>query len=101
MGILAHCTTSSRPLHGQCLPIGRRAFLLAPFVPALLPAQFEAGRFGTLAYVQTKGLFVRNLPAGRPRRIASGEKIAFPSFSPSGRWILYKAGEMLHAAPSD
>ena len=101
MGIPVHCTTLSRPLHDQCLPIGRRAFLMAPFGPALLRAQFDAGPCGTLVYVQTKGLFVRNLPAGRPRRIASGEKIAFPSFSPSGRWVLYKAGEIFHAVPSD
>lgn len=104
MDTLTRGNTPSRPLHDRSLPhgrVGRRTFLLAPLVPALLPAQFDTGPCGTLVYVQAKGLFVRKLPAGRARRIASGGRIAFPSFSPTGRWIVYQAGEILRVVRSD
>jgi WD40-like Beta Propeller Repeat len=67
----------------------RRTFLLGSLRPAWLGAQQERHGLGTLAYVQPDGLWVRDLPDGRPRRIAAGGQIASPRFSPSGLWVLF------------
>jgi hypothetical protein len=49
---------------------------------------------GTLAYVDSENLWVRALPNGPPRRVASGHRIAWPRFSPSGRWLSFQDGSL-------
>jgi Tol biopolymer transport system component len=49
-----------------------------------------AGGLGTIAYVQTDGLWVRSLPDGRPRKVQAAAKT--PRFSPSGEWIAFDGG---------
>ena len=74
----------------------RREFLLGSLGSARLAAQQQVPPLGTLAYVQADGLWVRELPDRRPRQVAAGARIVSPCFSPSGRWILFTSGEILH-----
>lgn len=79
----------------------RRAFLLGTLGSAWLAAQQKAGSLGVLAYVQSDGIWLRDLPDGRPRRIAAGGNIQRPRFSPSGHWIAYTMDEVVYVASSD
>jgi len=60
----------------------RRTFLFATFGPAWLAAEENRGPLDTLAYVQRDGLWLRDLPDGRPLRIAAGAKIDSPRTPP-------------------
>src|SRR5215471_16913991 len=79
----------------------RRAFLLGSLAPVCVRAQHGSSPLGTLTYVQTDGLWTRQLPDGRPRRIVTGGTITSPCFSSSGRWILYTTGENHHVVSLD
>ena len=72
----------------------RRSFLFAAGAAAVssfckLSAQ---NTLGTLTWVQSDGLWIRNLPDGSPVKIASGTRLSSPRVSPSGRWISYADG---------
>ncbi|HKD07798.1 MAG TPA: hypothetical protein VKB79_18000 [Bryobacteraceae bacterium] len=74
----------------------RRTFLVGSLGSARLAAGQQVRSLGTLAYVQADGLWVRDLPDGRTRRLAAGTRLASPRFSPSGRWVLFTNEEVLH-----
>jgi dipeptidyl aminopeptidase/acylaminoacyl peptidase len=67
----------------------RREFLALACASAR--AQSASGSLGSLAYVQTDGLWVRDLPDGAPRKLV-GSAVENPRFSPSGDWIAYDGG---------
>ena len=67
----------------------RRVFLMSACVSALRCRAADGG-FGRIAYVQADGLWVRDLPDGRARKVAAGAKT--PRFSPSGEWIAFDGG---------
>lgn len=73
----------------------RRAFLLSAIGSGWLAAQPRVQSLGSLAWVQADGLWIRDLPAGRARRIAAGAMLASPRFSPSGLWVLFNSERIL------
>jgi dipeptidyl aminopeptidase/acylaminoacyl peptidase len=56
---------------------------------------------GSLAYIQQDGLWIRDLPAGQPRKLVSGDGIHTPRFSPSGKWIAYVADGAARVVATD
>jgi dipeptidyl aminopeptidase/acylaminoacyl peptidase len=74
----------------------RRTFLFG--ATAALAAR-EAGEdpvnAGSVAYMQNGVLWIRRLPNGIPRALATGAAIYAPRFSPSRRWILFNDGDDL------
>lgn len=61
-----------------------------------LSAQREPWPMGTIAYIYQGDLWVRDLPAGAPRRLTQGGGHTRPQWSPSGSWLLvYKGQETL------
>ncbi len=76
-------------------PIPRRRFLLGTALAASCTRnQNKSASLGTLAYVDVENLWLRDLPDGPPRRVASGDRIAWPQFSPSGHWICFQDGDL-------
>ena len=71
----------------------RRSFLFAA-AAAVSPVRRSFGEtsLGTLTWVQSDGLWIRELPDGRSKKIASGNGLRTPRFSPSGDWISYQDG---------
>ena len=71
----------------------RRSFLFAT-VAAVFPVRKSFGQaaLGTLAWAQEDGLWIRELPDGPSRKIASGGGLRSPRLSPSGEWISYQDG---------
>src|ERR1700744_3915094 len=69
----------------------RRSFLVAA-AAAVFPAGESVGQpsLGTLTWAQTDGLWIRELPDGPSKRIASDAGLRSPRFSPSGEWIAYQ-----------
>jgi dipeptidyl aminopeptidase/acylaminoacyl peptidase len=67
----------------------RRGFLLSACASALCSRAADRS-LGTIAYLQADGLWVRDLPDGRPRKVSKGAKA--PCFSPSGEWIAFDGG---------
>ena len=76
----------------------RRRFLLGT-LGASLAARAAAGGLGTLANILRDGLWIRELPDGKPHRLVAGTKIDSPRFSPTGEWIAYFASDVLHVIP--
>ena len=76
-------------LQAHTVMMQRRAFLLGVCTTALLSCARKPG-LGTVAYVQADGLWVRDLPDGRPRKVSTGGRT--PRFSPSGQWIAFDGG---------
>ena len=77
----------------------RRAFLVGAAAGALrsaLRGGTAAPNLGTIAYAQEDGLYVRDLPAGVPRRLLTGSNLLEPRFSSSGKWISCLADGRLH-----
>ncbi|SPE37005.1 exported hypothetical protein [Candidatus Sulfopaludibacter sp. SbA3] len=73
----------------------RRSFLLACGTAAVSTAWQGAAQtsLGTLAWAESGGLWIRELPDGRPVKVASGDGLHAPRISPSGRWIAYRNRE--------
>src|SRR5579863_5432573 len=73
----------------------RRSFLMATGAAAVSP--FGRGgaqiSLGTLAWVESRSLWTRELPDGRVSKVASADGPHAPRFSPSGRWIAYRDRE--------
>src|ERR1700680_4738479 len=67
----------------------RRGFLLSACASALCSRAADRS-LGTIAYLQADGLWVRDLPDGRPRKVSKGAKA--PCFSPSGEWVAFGGG---------
>jgi Tol biopolymer transport system component len=68
----------------------RRSFLVVAGTAAICNWKGSGQTsLGTLVWVQPDGLWVRVLPDGRAAKIASGNWLHDPRFSPSGRWISY------------
>ncbi len=75
----------------------RRSFLLTAAAAVFpVPKSFGQTSLGTLIWVQADGLWIRELPDGSSRKIASEEGLRSPRFSPSGEWISYqnRSGEL-------
>jgi Tol biopolymer transport system component len=72
----------------------RRTFLLGAAAVAASCSRIRKtpASLGTLAYVDVENLWLRGLPYGKPRLVATGHRIAWPRFSPSGRWIAFQDG---------
>jgi hypothetical protein len=47
-----------------------------------------------LAYADGEKLWLRDLPDGSPREVASAHRIAWPRIAPSGRWIAFQDGDV-------
>jgi dipeptidyl aminopeptidase/acylaminoacyl peptidase len=47
-----------------------------------------------LAYVDRETLWLLALPDGTPRPLVTGRRIAGPKFSPTGRWISFRDGDL-------
>ena len=56
---------------------------------------------GTIAYIERDGLWIREVPNGRPYRLVIGAGIGSPRFSPSGKWITYLQAGVLHVVSMD
>ena len=78
----------------------RRSFLFGALGAAVhgCGAQATAGR---IAYVQEDGLWLRELPDGKPRRLVDGAKMDSPRVSPSGQWIACFRHDVLHVVSLD
>ena len=63
-------------------------------------ARAAGSGLGVVAFTQAEGLWLRDLPDGKPRLLVSGSKIDSPRFSPSGRWLSYFRNESLYLIPS-
>lgn len=74
----------------------RRTFLLGTTALAASCSRIRdrTAPLGKLAYVDVENLWLRDLPNGEPRRLATGHRIAWPKFSPSGRWISFQDGSL-------
>ena len=48
---------------------------------------------GTLAWIESGSLWVRELPDGPAIKVVDGEELQAPRFSPSRRWISYRNGD--------
>jgi len=72
----------------------RRTFLLATAATlvAQQPDPVSKGT-GSLAFVRGGTLWVKDLPDGSPRPLATGNEIQMPKFSPSGQWIVFQDGD--------
>jgi dipeptidyl aminopeptidase/acylaminoacyl peptidase len=72
----------------------RRSFLFAA-AAAISPVRKSFGQnsLGTLTWAQPDGLWIRELPDGPQKRIASGGGLRSPRFSPSGDWVAYQDGK--------
>jgi dipeptidyl aminopeptidase/acylaminoacyl peptidase len=46
--------------------------------------------YGVLAYVQQGNVYIRELPDGKPQRIATQDQASKPRWSPSGKWLLFQ-----------
>jgi len=55
----------------------------------------DSGRLGSLAWVQDGTLWIKRLPDGPPLALAAGSEVYAPRFSPSGRWIVFRDGDLL------
>jgi Tol biopolymer transport system component len=77
----------------------RRSFLFA--AASAIAARAAGPALGTLAYIQSDGLWIRDLPDGEPTRIAEGAKLESPRISPSGRWIAYSRNDALYVVSRD
>ena len=63
---------------------------------AAVASGFEAsaqGSLGSLIWVQPDGLWIRALPGGQTAKIASGNRLHNPRFSPTGQWVSYSDGD--------
>jgi hypothetical protein len=82
--------------------VHRRTFLLATTASAFAGRRLWAKAVspGTITYADYGGLWVRDLPDGEPRNQVNGA-ISFPRFSPSGKWIPYKQGEIAWVVSAD
>jgi Tol biopolymer transport system component len=81
----------------------RRSFLFAA-AAAVFPFRKSFGQtsLGTLTWAQADGLWIRELPDGPSKKIASGAGLSSPRFSPSGKWISYQDGSgMLSVVRAD
>lgn len=75
----------------------RRSFLMAAGAAAVSSWNGSAQTsLGTLTWVQSDGLWIRELPGGPASKIASGNGLHDPRLSPSGRWISYVDGDEKH-----
>jgi TolB protein len=82
----------------------RRAFLIGAGGAGLslaLPAWAAEGSLGTIAFIQRDGLWVRSLPDGKPVRLVAAATLESPRFSPSGKWIAYLQGDVVHVVSRD
>lgn len=73
----------------------RRSFLFATgaAVVSSLCKLSAQSPLGTLTWVQSDGLWIRELPDGKAVKIASGGRLHSPRFSLTGRWISYAEGD--------
>jgi hypothetical protein len=80
----------------------RRSFLsrAAALTGLCLRARTAPAGLGVIAFTQTNGLWLRDLPDGKPRLLVCGAKIDSPRFSPSGQWLTYFQDESLYLIPS-
>src|SRR5215813_10116400 len=74
----------------------RRTFLIgtAVLATACLRSRAQTSSLGLLAYVDRETLWLRALPDGTPRPLVTGRRIAAPKFSPTGRWISFRDGDL-------
>ena len=74
----------------------RRTFLIgtAFLGIACLRSSAQTSSLGLLAYVDRETLWLRALPDGTPRPLVTGRRIAGPKFSPTGRWISFRDGDL-------
>jgi hypothetical protein len=74
----------------------RRTFLIgtAALGTAGLRSRAQTPSLGLLAYVDRETLWLRALPDGTPRPLVTGRRIAGPRFSPNGRWISFRDGDL-------
>jgi len=56
---------------------------------------------GTIAFIRRDGLWIRNLPDGKPERLVSAAMLESPRFSPSGKWIAYFHSDVLYVVSRD
>ncbi len=100
--ILALALLSACGDSGTAAPGGQAR---APEPEATAPAQSTAppapGGLGTLAYIHQGDLWVRDLPAGAPRRLTSHGRASRPRWSPSGEWISFCGDSTLYIARAD
>ncbi|GAB4210699.1 MAG: hypothetical protein OHK0022_44200 [Roseiflexaceae bacterium] len=69
--------------------------------PVLSTAPPAPTGLGTLAYVHQGDLWVRDLPAGAPRRLTSNGRASRPRWSPSGTWLAFCDDTSLSVARAD
>ena len=77
----------------------RRAFLCSAGSAGLglaLPGWGAEAPLGTIAFIQRDGLWIRDLPNGKPERLAGGAALESPRFSPSGQWIAYLQSDVVY-----
>jgi WD40-like Beta Propeller Repeat len=83
--------------------VDRRTLLLgtAALAASCSRVGHKTAQLGTLAYVDLENLWLRDLPGGQPRRVASGHRIAWPQVPPSCRWISFQDGNSGRVVSTD
>jgi dipeptidyl aminopeptidase/acylaminoacyl peptidase len=73
----------------------RRNFLIgtAALSTTYSRSRAQTSSLGLLVYVDRETLWLRALPDGTPRPVATGRRIASPRFSPTGQWISFRDGD--------
>ena len=73
----------------------RRTFLVMAGAAALspFPKTRALSSLGTVAWIESGSLWIRELPDGSKLKLASAEGLQTPRFSPSGRWIVMEDRE--------
>lgn len=84
-----------RILHNRL--VLRRTFLFGTAALVAARSQDRPGTasLGSLAYVDQVTLWLRDLPDGAPRVLATGHRLSTPRFSPSGQWISFHDGDQV------
>jgi hypothetical protein len=74
----------------------RRTFLMgaAALSTSCSRSRAQISSLGLLAYVDRETLWLRALPDGTPRPLVTGSRMAGPKFSPTGRWITFRDGDV-------
>ena len=101
LGLLAACGRADIPTAIGTRPVQAAMPAVRPTPPSNGTSSPAPAALGTLAYIQQGDLWVRDLPAGTPRRLTSSGHASAPRWSPSGDWLAYCAGGQLSVLRAD
>lgn len=101
LGLLAACGQADLPAAVGTRPVQAAMPAARPTPPSASTSSPAPSGLGTLAYIQQGDLWVRDLPAGEPRRLTRSGRASAPRWSPSGDWLAYCADDQLYVLRAD